>query len=62
MDKKQKIYLSISICMVVGGQLLSHLYRPYIYANNINDFGFADTIGSLVSVIRAVLNVLDYNI
>lgn len=51
MRKEQRIYLSISILVVVTGQLLTHLYRPYIYANKINDFGFADTIGSLVSVI-----------
>lgn len=27
------------------------IYRPYIYSNDINDFGFADTIGSLIAVI-----------
>lgn len=31
--------------------ILNALYRPYIYENEINDFGLADTIGSLVSVI-----------
>lgn len=31
--------------------LLSLFYRPYIYKNNIFDYGFADVIGSLVSVI-----------
>ncbi len=47
----QKIYLATSITTVSAGILLTHLYRPYIYANNINDLGFADIIGSLVSVI-----------
>lgn len=51
MNKKQKIYLVSSFIVVVTGQLLTHLYRPYIYSNKINDFGFADTIGSLASVL-----------
>lgn len=51
MSKKQKTYLAISILVFVAGQLLTHFYRPYIYRNNISDFGFADTIGSLASVI-----------
>ena len=51
MQSKQKTYLILSIIIVGSGQILTLLYRPYIYTNKINDFGFADTIGSLVSVI-----------
>ncbi|WP_439185824.1 hypothetical protein [Carboxylicivirga taeanensis] len=51
MSKQQKIYLTTSICVVLTGLMLSIFYRPYVYTNQINDFGFADTIGSLVSVI-----------
>lgn len=51
MNLKQKIYLASSILIVGSGQILNFFYRPYIYGNKINDFGFADTIGSLVSVI-----------
>ena len=47
---QQRIYLAIALFVVITGQLLTHIYRPFVYANNINDFGFADTIGSLVSV------------
>ncbi|WOC40473.1 hypothetical protein [Polaribacter sp. HL-MS24] len=50
MTKKQ-VYLRISICFALLGLLLSIFYRPYIYANNVSDFGFADVIGSFVSVI-----------
>lgn len=53
MTKNRKKYLIISIVIVIIAQLLTHLYRPYIYAKKINDFGFADTIGSLASVIAA---------
>lgn len=51
MNKCQKIYLTISVSAVITGQFLTHTYRPFIYSNNIFDFGLADTIGSLVSVI-----------
>jgi len=49
--QRKKIYLSIGIIFSALGLILSVYYRPYIYNNNINDFGLADTIGSLVSVI-----------
>ena len=51
MSKKNKTYLSISVGIVLTGIILSVTYRPYIYANEINDFWFADTIGSLIAVI-----------
>ena len=51
MNKKQKIYLLISVVVVISSLLLNLLYRPYIYGNNLNDFGLADTIGSLASVV-----------
>ena len=50
-NKKQKYYLIITFIVFVSSQLLTHLYRPFIYNHNINDYGFADTIGSLDSVI-----------
>lgn len=28
-----------------------HAYRPYIYENNINDFGLADSIGNLGGIV-----------
>ncbi|EGV42838.1 hypothetical protein BZARG_3037 [Bizionia argentinensis JUB59] len=49
--KKGKLYLTISISSLTTALLLTMFYRPFIYENKINDFGFSDTIGSLVSVI-----------
>jgi len=46
-----KSYLISSFSIILIGFILSLIYRPYIYSNNINDFGFADTIGSLIAVI-----------
>ncbi len=51
LTKKNKTYLSIAVGVVVAGMILSVTYRPYIYRNNINDFRFADTLGSLIAVI-----------
>ncbi len=50
MLQKQKIYLKLGGFVISVGLILTLLYRPFIYSNNVNDFGFADTIGSLVSV------------
>ena len=51
LTKKNKTYLGIALGIVFMGLILSVSYRPYIYANNINDFRFADTLGSLIAVI-----------
>ncbi len=47
----KRIYLTISITSVSIALLLSRFYRPYVYQTHFNDFGFADIIGSLFSVI-----------
>ena len=50
-SKKNKTYLGISVGIVITGIILSVTYRPYIYANGLYDFNFADTLGSLIAVI-----------
>lgn len=50
-NKSQHYYFALAFVVLILSQLLTFFYRPYVYSNNINDFGFADTIGSLVSVI-----------
>jgi len=50
-NKKQKFYLILAFIVLASSQILTHFYRPYIYSNKINDYGFADTIGSLVCVL-----------
>ena len=37
------------LCFLLGG-LLTYFYRPVIYANHINDWHLADTIGNIVAV------------
>lgn len=50
LTKKNKVYLRIAVGIVITGLILATTYRPYIYINDINDFRFADTIGSLIAV------------
>lgn len=54
-------YLTLSIIVIFTGLMLTFIYRPYIYANNYNDFGFADTIGSFVSVLGFCFFVWGFN-
>ncbi len=51
LTKKNKVYLLIAVVIIFTGLILASTYRPYIYKHNINDFKFADTIGSLIAVI-----------
>jgi hypothetical protein len=62
MIKKQKTYFTISLTLAATGILLSVFYRPYIYENQLNDFGFADTIGSLISVIAFCFLFWSFNL
>ncbi|UMB60751.1 hypothetical protein MHL31_00725 [Lutibacter sp. A80] len=49
--KNSSLYFAFSVLIISIGFILTMFYRPYVYKNKINDFGFADTIGSLVSVV-----------
>lgn len=50
-NKNKKYYLGVTLVVLVLSQVLNVFYRPYVYQNKINDFGLANTIGSLVSVV-----------
>ena len=49
-NKRRLICLLFSILCAGIGWLLNFTYRPYIYANHINDWHLADTIGNIVAV------------
>ena len=51
LTRKNKTYLRIAVGIVITGIILSLTYRPYVYANDLNDFRVADTLGSLIAVI-----------
>jgi len=37
------------------------IYRPYVYQNGINDFGFADVIGNLLGTVAIIFFALGVN-
>lgn len=51
---RSKIFLFLSICLIYNF-LINTFYRPYIYANKINDFGFADVGNNIVFIPIAYL-------
>lgn len=46
-------YIGFAVGLI--GLLLAIFYRPFVYKNNIADFHFADTLGSLFCVPASVL-------
>ena len=45
-DTKRIVYLITSISAFLATEFGRFVYRPYIYENNLNDFGIADSIGN----------------
>ena len=62
-DTRRIIYLVIAVAFFFLTEAGRFIYRPYIYSNNINDYGLADCIGNLGGIVvqiyftMAVLNV-----
>lgn len=50
-DVKRVIYLVTGSLAFLITELGRFVYRPYIYKNNIQDFGLADSIGNLGGII-----------
>lgn len=46
----KRSYLATGILLFCFFLILQYNYRPFIYANHINDYHFADTLGSLFCV------------
>lgn len=54
----KKITLSIGLSAFFITELARSFYRPYIYANNINDWIIADTIGNSLGTVAAIFMIL----
>lgn len=50
-DTKRIVYLITAILSFFGTEFGRFIYRPYIYENNINDFGLADSVGNWGGII-----------
>jgi len=45
-DTKRIVYFIMFLLALLFTELGRYVYRPFIYENNINDFGIADSIGN----------------
>ena len=45
-DLKRIVYFATSLLSFLLTEAGRFIYRPYIYENNINDFGIADSVGN----------------
>jgi hypothetical protein len=50
-DTLRILYFVIFLLSFALTEIGRNIYRPYIYQNNISDFGIADSIGNLVGII-----------
>lgn len=46
----RKYYTLLSLLFLLTGYFLSSVYRPYVYKNNIQDFGIADAGNNIIFV------------
>lgn len=57
-DALKKITFAIGISAYFMTEMARSFYRPYIYANDINDWVIADTIGNSLGTVTAVFMIL----
>ena len=50
-DRLRVIYFGIAVLFFFLTEIGRNIYRPYIYSNNINDYGIADSIGNAGGII-----------
>ena len=57
-DSKRIIYLMVAIVFFLLTEAGRFIYRPFIYKNNINDFGIADSIGNSGGIVVQIFLTL----
>jgi hypothetical protein len=50
-DLRRITYMLIAVLFFILTELGRFIYRPFIYENNINDFGIADSVGNTGGII-----------
>jgi hypothetical protein len=50
-DKLRLVYFVTFLLSFALTEIGRYIYRPYIYENNINDFGIADSMGNLGGIV-----------
>jgi len=57
-DKIRFVYLVVFMASFALTEIGREIYRPYIYLNDIKDFGFADTVGNLFGTVTQIYFML----
>jgi hypothetical protein len=57
-DTKRIIYLVIAVLFFFLTEIGRTIYRPFIYTNNIDDYGIADSIGNSGGIIVQIFFTL----
>ena len=57
-DRYRICYILIAISMFLVTEFGRNFYRPYIYRNEIDDYGLADSIGNLGGIIVQIFFTL----
>jgi len=50
-DSRRILYFVIAVLFFFLTEIGRNIYRPYIYSNNIDDYGIADSIGNSGGII-----------
>ena len=59
-DSRRIIYFVIAVLFFFLTEIGRNIYRPYIYTNNIDDYGIADSIGNSGGIIVQIFFMLEY--
>lgn len=57
-DSKRIVYFVIAVLFFFLTEIGRNIYRPYIYSNNIDDYGIADSIGNSLGIIVQIFFTL----
>ena len=57
-DRLRVIYFVIAVLFFFLTEIGRNIYRPFIYANNIDDYGIADSIGNSGGIIVQIFFML----
>ena len=55
------VYFVMFAVFFILTEIGRRVYRPYVYQNGINDFGFADVIGNLLGTVVIIFFCLGLN-
>ena len=57
-DRLRLVYLGIAVLFFFLTEIGRNIYRPFIYSNNIDDYGIADSIGNSGGIIVQIFFML----